>query len=84
MISDISIENTEGFYFIYKTGLERDKYQFCSNECCFEYCLKTNSVAFVKSNIEKGYTLTITKDTINVNRALKNVYKYKPLKFVEY
>lgn len=84
LISDISIENTEGLYFIYKTGLEKDRYPFCSNECCFEHCLKTNSIAFFKSNIEKGYTLAITKDIININKALKQVYKYKPLEYVKY
>ena len=81
MTSNISKENTEGFYFIYKTGLEKDKFQFCSNECCFEYCLKSNSIAFIKTNIEKGYKLMISSDTIDINIALMSVYRYKPLQY---
>ena len=33
------------------------------------------------SNIEKGYILAITPDLIDINKALRNIYKYKPVEF---
>ena len=84
LISDISEENTVGYYYIYKTGMERERYQFCSNECCCQFCLETNSIGFIRSNIEKGYILNLSSHTAEINIALRNVYKYRPVNYKSY
>ena len=84
MVSDISGENTHGKSYIYKTGLELENFQFCSNECCVKYCGTHSSIAFFKSNIEKGQILCLSKEVPEINRALKNAYRYQPLEFSRY
>ena len=74
-------DNKEGCYFIYKIGMNGENNLFCSNDCSFDYCLKTNSISIVKSNIEKGYSLAISPHLQEINKALGSVYKFKPVKY---
>lgn len=81
IISDMCEDNTYGKYYIYKKGMYEQKYLFCSNDCAYEYCKRKNSLALVKTNIEKGFILAITPHMVEINKMLKSVYKYKPLEY---
>ena len=81
IVSDINKDNTVGHYYVYKIGLNQEFINFCSNDCAFDYCKIKESVCITISNIEKGSTLSITPDLIDINKALRNIYKYKPIEF---
>lgn len=77
--SDITENQINGTYYLYKFGDNTPKLKFCSNECIFEYCMKNNYISIFKSNIEKGSIRAITPHLIEINKSLNNNYLLRPL-----
>ncbi|HOJ19728.1 MAG TPA: hypothetical protein PLT92_14285 [Ignavibacteriaceae bacterium] len=83
IFTDIKPGKTSCNYYMYKLDMNNSSnsnIHFCSNECVFDFSSENSCFILSLNNVLGGIYAAITPDTLEYNKALGNVYKYRPKK----
>ena len=83
ILSGVSEQSPEGYYFAYSISEEKTSHSFCSYDCAFVYSRGNNAMVIVDSVLEKDRIGAIVPETEEFNKNLNNPIPHRPSFFAQ-